>query len=392
MTDPLDGAFTVLLHRLSRRNTKRRISNRPWDAVQDQLWILAAALVAVAATIVLQALSFTAPSLSGHTAVETATGLIGALAAFVFAERTRSTRRLRDFLIALSLGMLSATDLIFGAGPTLVNVSPGNAWEWITIVNRILASCVLVGAAFCPAVGMSPSRRLPRTIIAVSAGLLLAIVAAMLVWRSHLPSLLGGLSSSRSSGYGAPHPNPLSYLQISGTLLAAVAAVGLARHAERDGDRIERSVAAGVAVLAIARFNYFLVPSPNHSSLYAGDMLKLGAYVLILYGCMAEFRALQRKLVRRVAVDERRRMARDMHDGLAQELAFIATHSQRLGRTGDDAATVGHLQAAAERALHDSRTTISVLTSTEQAPLDLLDIPHGGDTQVAVRDRDGTRP
>ena len=54
-------------------------------------------------------------------------------------------------------------------------------------------------------------------------------------------------------------------------------------------------------------------------------------------------------------------MARDMHDGLAQELAFIATHSQRLGQVGDDTATVAHLKAAAERALHESRTTIAVL-------------------------------
>jgi len=65
-------------------------------------------------------------------------------------------------------------------------------------------------------------------------------------------------------------------------------------------------------------------------------------------------------------------LARDMHDGLAQELAFIATYSQRLGRTGDDAITVVNLRAAAERALHDSRTAIAVLTSTDDAPLDRL--------------------
>ncbi len=372
MTDPLESSFTVLLHRLSRRDAwSTRIPKPPWETMRVQLWVLTVSMIAVVATIVMQALSFTVPSLSGHTAVETATGLIGALAAFVFAERTRSTHRLRDFLIASSLGMLSATDLILGAGPALVNTSPGNSWEWIILVNRLLASCVLVGAAFCPDVEMEPSRRLPRAIVIASVSALLAIAAGMLVWRSHLPSLLESTSSG-SAGSGSPQDRPLSYLQIFDALLAGIAAVGLARHAELNGDRMERSVAAGVAVLAIARFNYFLVPSLSHGSLYAGDVLKLGAYVLILYGCMAEFRALQRKLVHRVAMDERRRMARDMHDGLAQELAFIATHSQRLGRTGDDAATVVHLQAAAERALHDSRTTIAVLTSTEKAPLDLL--------------------
>ena len=147
---------------------------------------------------------------------------------------------------------------------------------------------------------------------------------------------------------------------------------GWSGHSAREGDGLERYIAAGVTVLAVARFNYFLVPSLSSGRLYAGDILKLGAYALILYGCLLEFRALQRKLAQRVAVDERRRMARDMHDGLAQELAFIATHSQRLSQTGEDAATAVHLRAAAERALHDSRTTIAVLTSPDDAPLDLL--------------------
>jgi len=368
MTDPLNGAFAVFLQRLSHRSVGQRTSTFPRDAMRAQLWILVVILVALAITVLLQALSFTVPSLSGHATVETATGLIGVLATFAFAERTRSTRQLRDFLIALSLGLLSATDLILGAGPTLVSASPGNAWEWIILVNRLVASGVLVGAAFCPNVDMDTSSRLPSAIVTALAGVLIAIAGAMLLWRSHLPSLFGSSGSPVSGG----NAEPLNYLQILGALLAACATVGLARHAERDGDQMERSIAAGMAVLAIARFNYFLVPSLNSSSLYAGDVLKLCAYLLILRGCMAEFRAVQRKLVQRVAMDERRRMARDMHDGLAQELAFIATHSQRLGRTGDDADTVGHLQAAAERALHDSRTTIAGLTSTEQAPLDLL--------------------
>src|SRR4029077_18096053 len=140
------------------------------------------------------------------------------------------------------------------------NVNPGNAWDWITLVNRLLASGVLVGAAFCPDVDMGSSRRLPGTIVAASASALLAIAAAMLVWRSHLPSLLGDASAEGSGVYGAPHGHPLSYLQLADALLAALAAVGLARHAAREDDWMERSIAAGVAVLAVARFNYFLVP------------------------------------------------------------------------------------------------------------------------------------
>jgi signal transduction histidine kinase len=131
-------------------------------------------------------------------------------------------------------------------------------------------------------------------------------------------------------------------------------------------------IVAGFIVLAVAWSDYLLVPLPGKGHLYAGDVLKLAAYALILCGCLVELRAVQRRLAQRVAVDERRRMAREMHDGLAQELAFIASYSQRLDQTGKDAATVVHLKAAAERALHDSRTAIAVLTSPTEAPLDRL--------------------
>ncbi|HEY5194072.1 MAG TPA: ATP-binding protein [Solirubrobacteraceae bacterium] len=339
--------------------------------MQAQLGLLLVILLAVVFTIASSALTLTVHTVSGPTMVDTITGLIGMLAAFAFAERLSSTRQLRDLLLALALGIFGATDLVHAAEPTLINTQPGDSWWWIVLTGRLVAGGILIAAAFCPAVDLDRSRRLTRTIVVVAGGALVAIAAVLLALNSHLPSLLE--STRGSTGTGEAHVRPLlSYLQLVGALLAGIAAVGLARHSTRQEDGLERTIAAGIAVLAIARFNYFLVPSMSNNRLYAGDILKLGAFMLILYGCLIEFRAIQRKLVKRVAVDERRRMARDMHDGLAQELAFIATHSQRLRHTGEDATTVAHLQSAAERALHDSRTTIAVLTAAEDVPLDQL--------------------
>ncbi len=374
MTNLADGASAALRPRAAQSAAGRRSGTHlpvpSWTALRPQAWLIVVALLAVAVTIVLQALSVAVNSASGHATVSTATGLIGALAAFVFAERMHTTHQLRDFLIALALGILSAADLILAAGPSLVNAGPGHSWQWITLTARLAAGGVLIGAAFCPEVDLDANRRSIRWMVVASASTFALIVAAMVIWNQHLPRLLSSAGSPAASG---THGHMLlSYLQIFGALLAAFAAVGLARHSAREGDGLERYIAAGVAVLAVARFNYFLVPSLSTGRLYAGDILKLGAYALVLYGCLLEFRVLQRRLAQRVAVDERRRMARDMHDGLAQELAFIATHSQRLSQTGEDAATALHLRAAAERALHDSRTTIAVLTSPDDAPLDLL--------------------
>jgi signal transduction histidine kinase len=375
VTDSLDGASAALA-RLSPGGAGEpllRTPVLPWATIRSQLWVLVVALLVLVLTAALQVLSVAVHTLTGHTMVATATGLIGALATLALAERAHSTRQPSDLLMALALAILSATDLIVAAGLSLVNANPEHAWQWVTLAARLAASAILIGAAFCPKVDLRKFPRLPRAILAASASALALVAAAMLLRHAHLPSLLASTGLPGSSGYSGSQGQPLSsYVQISGALLAASAALGLAWHSGRGRDGLRRSVAAGVIVLAVAQLDYLLAPAANTGRLYGGDILTLGACLAILYGCLLEFRNRQRDLMARAAMDERRRMARDMHDGLAQELAFIATHSQRLGQTGDDARTVAHLRAAAERALHDSRTTIAVLTSPDDAPLDRL--------------------
>jgi signal transduction histidine kinase len=289
MSDRVDSAYAVFVDRLSTEDSEGHRLRPSWEAVKAQRLLVVALALAVAFTLAAQLSTLTLHSRAGDTMVDTVAALISALTAFVFLERLRITHRRLDLLIALTLGVLCAANLLLAAGSTLVD----------------------------------------------------------------------------------PHPLP-SYLQVFATLLAGCAATALTVHSVRDEDGLERSLAAGAAVLAVASFNYVLAPSMANGWLYPGDILKLSAFLLVLYGCVIEFRSLQQELVQRVAVDERRRMARDMHDGLAQELAFIASHSQRLRHTGEDAATVAHLQSAAERALHDSRTTIAVLTAPEDVALDRL--------------------
>jgi signal transduction histidine kinase len=284
-----DRTLALSPRRLSGKDSRTRLFMAPWTAMRAQTRVLFAIAIAVAFTIATSPFSISVHSPSGKTMLDTAAGLIGALATFVFLERWRSTQQLRDLLLALFLGVFSLSNLMLAVGPPLIDVDS-------------------------------------------------------------LPN----------------------YVEIAAALLASALAIVLARHSANTANDMERSLAAGAAVLAIAHFDRLLGSSLNHNRLYPGDALKLSAYLLILHGCLVEYRNLQHKLVKQVAVDERRRMARDMHDGLAQELAFIASHSQRLSHTGEDAATVAHLRSAAERALHDSRTTIAVLTATDDLPLDQL--------------------
>jgi signal transduction histidine kinase len=75
-------------------------------------------------------------------------------------------------------------------------------------------------------------------------------------------------------------------------------------------------------------------------------------------------------------LEDRRRIARDLHDGLAQELAFIV------------AETSGPAAKAAERALDESRRAIAALTRRVDEPLDVAllqaaeEVAHRVGTQV----------
>jgi signal transduction histidine kinase len=71
-------------------------------------------------------------------------------------------------------------------------------------------------------------------------------------------------------------------------------------------------------------------------------------------------------------LDERRRIARDLHDGLAQELAFIVRRAKRLldGKAGP--ADAVQITNAAERALDESRRVIATLTRPLDEPLDVV--------------------
>ena len=81
---------------------------------------------------------------------------------------------------------------------------------------------------------------------------------------------------------------------------------------------------------------------------------------------------------------ERRRIARDIHDSLAQDLAFIAARVRALERDPAASVRLDHLAIAATRALEHSRTTISTLTRPLDEPLDAALARNA--TEVAARD------
>jgi signal transduction histidine kinase len=125
---------------------------------------------------------------------------------------------------------------------------------------------------------------------------------------------------------------------------------------------------AGLATAAIGSAAVEAV-HPFHASLVSA-VVDIGIALAALVGArVLHLRSRQEAEFRRSVTDaattrERRRIARDLHDGLAQDLAFIAAHGDRLAF---EMGAEHPLAIAARRALAVSRGAIAELSAT-QAP------------------------
>jgi signal transduction histidine kinase len=188
--------------------------------------------------------------------------------------------------------------------------------------------------------------------------------------------LAAGFDGSLPSAFG-PAPAQADTVHISAPagflvvqaltlVLFAVASAGFLVRARRSGDQLAAWLAAACALGAVARVDWLLFPIDARGWVQVADLMRLGFYLLLLMGGLGEIRRYQRQVALAAVLDERRRLARDLHDGLAQELTFISMQTQRLARAGSDLSVV---REAADRALDESRAAIAALSRRSDEPL-----------------------
>ena len=335
---------------------------------------LAAVVLAVCAALTLGVVfipfvrfAYQAPSL--HVSLETANALIALLVAYLVYGRFRQSRRLQDLLLSLALCTVAVANLVLTALPTALAFGPGiDATDRGATATRLLGTFVLTAAAVLP-VRICVNRR------GATAGFATAAVLAVIL----------GLVATASLSFGAGVPSEVTgdatrpvlvsdpallSAQVIGAVLYAVAAVALTAKAARYQDELLRWMGAACVVGVFARVHYILYPSLYSEFVYTGDLLRLGFYLLMLVGAAREIRSYWAARAEAAVLEDRRRMARDLHDGLTQELAYITAQTRRLA-TRPDPATVELIGAAAQRAVDEARQAISALTA---APGDLFPV------------------
>src|SRR5262249_53899491 len=309
--------------------------------------------------------AYRAPSL--HVMIETFAAMVALIAGYLVYLRYRHSQSASDLLLLAALAFLAVTKFIvpLSAGRTVQNTDRFAAWA--ALLASVIAGVLLAAAS------LVPERRLRRPVF--SAQVLFAVLFAVafilaLILMDLSNRLPLGLDPSTTSPsfphFGASHA--VIAIEVAGMVFYGLAAIGFTRRAEWTGDEFTTWLAASAALSCFARLNYLFFPSLYAEWLYPADILRLGAYLLILTGAVREINRYRSGLSTAAILDERRRIARDLHDGLAQELAFIVTKTRSLaeGLLKPEKRELGRLAAAAERALDESRRAITAL----YAPVD----------------------
>ena len=317
------------------------------------------------------------PSL--HLVLDSVDACVALLVAYLLYGRFLRSRRSQDLLLAQGLFLLG----VAGLGTTLLVelVPPGQVGTldvWLPQVLRVTAALLVVTAALvrdrhARKEWLHGGRALPWLVIAG---------AALVLWplRDWLPV---ALDQSPPTSAQRPVITGHPALLVAQGLVAvcfAVASLSFTSQAVRRTDELLRWMGPAFALAAFARLNYVLFPSLYSDWIYTGDLLRTGAYVLLLVGAAREIRHYWSAQSRAAVLDDRRRLARELHDGVIQELGYIRSETHALTSSGGAAERI---ITACDRALDEARQALQALGHTEDQPLAL--VLHRAASQVAER-------
>ena len=326
------------------------------------------ALVGVTVTLAVTFLPFLrfaykAPAL--HVVLETTASLIALLVGLLVYGRFRNSGRVDEMLLVSSLGIVAVANFVLTAVPTALALAGGVAVTgWAPLVVRVVATLLLAAAAVVPARRTFRNRRVAPVVVLLALFVTLLALLALLVGDGLPPPVDPAQVPATSSGpVITGHPVALG-VQVVSFLLYAVAAVAFTRRAAATQDELLRWVGAGCVLSAFARINYLLFPSLYSDYVYGGDGLRFGYYLLLLVGAVREIRTYWAAQSQAAVLEDRRRLARDLHDGLTQELSYIWSQSRLLAERPGDLQVIERINGASARALDEARTAIAALTRT----------------------------
>ena len=154
-----------------------------------------------------------------------------------------------------------------------------------------------------------------------------------------------------------------SYVQVAAALLATlwlVALVGFGLRYRRYGRDLDSWMCLAATLALFADIHLVLTPIVSSDYVLQGDFLRVIAYGILLVGV---WRAISEAEFGRAVADERARVAREIHDGLAQYLFAISTQVSMLESGAPLEHVLPRLKQAATAAQQEARFAVLALSS-----------------------------
>jgi signal transduction histidine kinase len=312
--------------------------------------------------------AYHAPAL--HVALETTAALTASAAAFLVLGRFRRTGYLDELLLSAALSLLALSNFAFAALPAVFDLRSNRTSVWCMLFTGALAALLIAVAALLPRRRLAAGRRWP--LVVYGSVLTIAVVGAALIV-AFKDSLRSGVTASVTAGASHPHlvaQPPVLTLQLFLGLLYLLAALGFARRNRLTGDELSLWLEVACIFSAAARVNYAFHPSLYSTWVYTGDVFRLGFYLALLIGAAREIASYWTSAVAAASLEERRRLARDVHDGLAQEIAFIGRNVRLLRDEGPEPELVERILGGVARAQEESRRVVGALAWKVDEPVE----------------------
>jgi signal transduction histidine kinase len=295
----------------------------------------------------------------GRLVLDTSVVLAATIVAILAGVRFSVEGRLLDFLLAAGFLVAGIGTLAFSVAPVLGGDNQGAPEAWAAIGSRVLAATLIALAPFVPAPRIIARRR------ALLAGIALLLAALVAIW---LPLHGFGATLNVIDGDGGSRTFELTVATSFLALLALAAVIGFAVRYRAHGEDLDSWLALGATLTLFAELHYVLTPHQSSDFISQGDFLRLLSYGVLLVGV---WRAISFAEFGRAVAEERARVAREIHDGLAQYLFAVSTHASMLESGAPLETTLPKLKEAAAAAQQEARFAVLALSSASgTAPFD----------------------
>jgi signal transduction histidine kinase len=294
--------------------------------------------------------------------------------------------------LAIGDGMAVAVAVSGDIQSTPVPAAASEDALFVWTAARLLAAAILVVGGLTSLRGGGPPHPVPL-VLGVGA-LMLVLMGAVLVVGAPLTSLLAHpVLDGRPSGTIDLALTAIGgVVNLVGTVLFLGAAAVSRELWRRDGIVGEAYLALGLVVAAFAQLHAVFFTSAHPQQLGTADLLRLAFYVILFVGIQAEAWAVLKALrtandslarlrdaeVERVALEERARLSRELHDGLAQDLWLAKLKIGRLAASTalspEDRTLAEEATKAVDVGLTEARQSVMALRDSADPTQSFVDL------------------